>query len=132
MYKRKSINFKFKDVLAKPYHLSETNRITRVYRKLPTGEISAIICISLDCYFNRKWRTILYYDTVHGYLHRHERLSLKDMSETISTQNVKKKGSQNQLMNWVIRDISRNYISYKIKFLQNSGCSKSEIVTTIY
>lgn len=132
MYKRKNSEYKFKDVLAKPYHLSENNRITRVYRKLPSGEITTIICVSLDCLLNNKWRTILYYDNVHGYLHKHERLSLNDSSETISSQSVKKKGSQNELMKWAIKNISINYIFYKRKFLKNSGYSKFEIVTNLY
>ena len=119
-------------IFRKRFFLSENNRSTRIFKQIETGKITEIICVSLEIVINSKWETIVYYDNVHGYLHRHERLSASDESETIATLGVRQKGTVRRLLKWAIRDISINYINYKKRFLKSSGFSKTEIWENMY
>ena len=119
-------------IFRKRFFLSENNRSTRIFKQIETGKITEIICVSLEIIINNKWETIVYYDNVHGYLHRHERLSASDESETIATLGVRQKGTVRRLLKWAIRDISINYINYKKRFLKSSGFSKTEIWENMY
>lgn len=91
-----------------------------------------IVCVSLDCFINENWHTIIYYDSVHGELHRHEKFSLDGKTETITTFGIEQKGSQEMLMRWAIRDISDKHTSYKRRFLKNIGCNKVEVLYNLY
>lgn len=132
MYKDKKVTKEYKDVLNKPIYFSESNRITYVYRKSISGNVILIVCVSFDIYIKRKWKTVLYYDNVHGYLHRHDYFSLNRKSESIISENIKQKGTQNSILRWCIKDILTNYVFYKKKFLKNSGFNETNILSNLY
>lgn len=120
------------EVFEKHFFLSENNRSTRVFKQIETGRITEIVCVSLDVLLNNEWETIVYYDNVHGILHRHERLSIIDRSDSIATISIRQKGTVRRLLKWAIKDITKNYDIYKKRFLRRSGFPKDEILYNIY
>jgi len=109
------------------FYLSDNNRVTRIYEQIETGRLVEIVCASLDTHFKGKWITIVRYDTHHGYMHKHERVSIENESTTVTILGVRQKGTRRRLLRWAIRDINTNYLVYKRKFLKRSGYSKNEI-----
>jgi len=114
------------------FYLSDNNRSVRVFKQIETGKVIEIVCVSLEILIDKKWKTITYYDNIHGYLHRHERVSLSDESETIVVLGVRQKGSTRRLLRWAIKDITINYASYKKRFLKRSNYTKLEIWENMY
>ncbi len=121
-----------KGIFGKHFYLSENNRVTRVYEKIETGKITEVVCVSLDINISANWETIVYYDNVHGSLHRHERLSIEDKSDSIVSIGIRQKGTVRRLLKWAIKDISLNYTNYKKRFLKRSNYSKSKILENLY
>jgi hypothetical protein len=107
--------------------LTQNNRITYIYRILDTGRVVEVICVSLEIRYGEKWRTIIYYDNHHDFLHRHERINLETSSDITTTNGVRQKGTNRRLLRWAIQDISNNYISYKLKFLKRCNFEQSKI-----
>ena len=128
----KSKNKQRTATIKRSYYPSENNRLTRIYEKNESKTIENIVCISLEAKLKGKWKTIIFYDTAHGYLHKHERFSLRNDSYSISTIGVKRKGTKEKLLNWSVKDLHQKYIFYKRRFLKRSGFSKSEILFNLY
>jgi len=112
--------------ISKQEHIiTENNRITCIhkYKKVNRGkvEIFEIICVSLEIRIKNKWKTIIYYDSSHdGNLHRHTKIAYPDESDITDQNNVKRKGTQEKLLEWAIKDIKNNFIVYRKNYLKRS------------
>lgn len=103
------------------FQLSETEKIRYIYTKNEKNRVSNIICVSYDVYIQNEWVTIVYSDSEHGPLHRHETISFENRSDLVVDDQVKKKGTPEDWLTWTINDIKarRNY--YKKQFLKRSN-----------
>lgn len=96
-------------------------RVTYVYKvnSEDYDDVAEVTCVSYDVLLENEWVTVIYYDSHHGgILHRHEDHNLDKNTDLVSGERVKKKGSQKQLLTWAIRDLTKNYLTYKNKFLR--------------
>lgn len=86
------------------------------------GKTVKIADITFLIFINDEWQWVVRYDDHGGagLLHRHERLSLHDESETTTPLPVRKKGNKKKLTEWAIDDIRKNYLNYRKKFLSRS------------
>ena len=104
--------------------LSDTDRITYVfkYQKFKSKSIKVIevTSVTYEIITDNKWMTIIYYDSTHGNLHRHIRISLINTSDTVTTKGVKKKGDHASWLKWAIKDLQNRYVYYKKEFLKRS------------
>jgi len=70
-----------KEIIAgnNPIYLSDSDRITYAYkRNRENKKISEVVNVSLEIKIKSKWLTIKRYDSSHGFLHRHTRVSIGD------------------------------------------------------
>lgn len=99
------------------------DRITYIYsyRNLKKSRsIIRIICVSYEIYLNNSWKTIIYYDDAHGEFHRHVMISMDDEKGDISSSGVRQKGDKRKLLEWAIKDLTRNFYYYKREFLKRN------------
>lgn len=109
------------------YPLSETERTRYTYTRNKQNKITNIVCVSYDLYIKDEWVTVIYYDSEHGSLHRHETISLKDRNEVVTEENVKKKGSKETWLTWAIKDIQTRYLYYRKLFLTRSNFNSRDL-----
>ena len=103
------------------FNISETDKVRYVYSRSRDNLVSEIISVAYDTYLNNEWVTVIYYDSVHGPMHRHEIISFENRSKITTEENVKKSGSKRERLTWAIKDIQRRCIYYKTKFLKRSN-----------
>ena len=115
------------------FPLTEVDRLTRVFKLNNLNEIVEITCISLEIKIKDEWITIVYYDSFHeAKLHKHVTISLEDKSDSPTTENVKKNGTQKDLLTWAIKDIIRNYFHYKREFSKRSKIKFKDMIDMQY
>ena len=100
--------------------LTETDRITHIRRVNSKRTILEVINVSYETKVDEEWMTIVRYDSSHGFLHRHLRISIDDPKEIINTTGVKKKGTVQVWYTWAIHDILLRHQDYKKGFLKRS------------
>lgn len=103
------------------FALSETERIRYIYTRDSKNKITSIISVTYDIFINSEWVTVIYYDSEHGFLHRHETISFQDRNDIATEENVKKKGDREIWLTWAIKDILQKSIYYKKLFLKRSN-----------
>src|SRR3989344_2245294 len=101
------------------FSLTEVERLTKIYKLNKDNEIFEITCVSLEIKINSEWVTIVYYDSFHDKsLNKHVTVSMVDRSDSPTTDGVRKKGTQQKLLTWAIKDITKNYFYYKRNFFR--------------
>ncbi|OGE19673.1 hypothetical protein A3J19_02565 [Candidatus Daviesbacteria bacterium RIFCSPLOWO2_02_FULL_41_8] len=85
-------------------------------------ELRKIENISYEINIEGCWEWIVRYDDHGGVgsLHRHIRISLKDDSNVESTIGIKKYKDKGHELTWVCKNIQRDYLNIRTKFLRNS------------
>ena len=107
-------------MIVKEIILTHEDRITYLYKRGPNREIIEVTNVSYEILINEEWTTIIRYDSSHGELHRHKKVSLEDDRDTPTTIGVKKKGSHGNWLTWAIADIKSRFEDYKRGFLKRS------------
>ena len=104
----------------KDFLFSHNDRITYVYlRSLKDNAIIEIITVSYDVLIKKRWRTIIRYDSHHGYLHRHVSLSLKDEKDMVEP--LRLPGTHSDWLTWAIQDLLKNFGEYKQTFFDKNA-----------
>lgn len=103
------------------FALSETERIRYIYTRNFKNKITNIVSVTYDIFIKNEWVTVIYYDSEHGFLHRHETISFQNRSDIATEENVKKKGDREIWLTWAIKDILQKSIYYKKLFLKRSN-----------
>ncbi len=103
------------------FALSETERIRYIYTRNSRNKITNIVSVTYDIFINSEWVTVIYYDCEHGYLHRHETISIQNRDDVATEENVKKKGAKEDWLTWCIKDIMKRHVYYKSLFLKRSN-----------
>ena len=102
------------------FPLSYEDRITYNYaKKSSTNEIVEVINVFFEILIIGKWHTIIRYDSHHGYLHKHIRLTLTD--EKTIVERVNASGTHADWLTWAINDLIENFIEYKKTFFENNS-----------
>jgi hypothetical protein len=109
--------------------LTQTDRITYIYtRDSATDAVREVINVSYDIWIEKRWHTILRYDSTHGYLHQHMRLALTVEKEFISKEHILRTHSHGDWLTFAIEDIKTNFVAYRHAFLQRSNFAEKEKV----
>ena len=101
---------------------SQTDKLHWCIEVNQKGHTVKIADITLVILINDEWQWIVRYDDHggQGFLHRHERISLQDESETTILLPIRKNGNKKKLTEWAIDDIRKRYLSYRRNFLAQS------------
>ncbi len=101
--------------------LTTTDRLIYIYViDTKTNRTIEIVNVSYEVKIEKHWKTIIRYDSAHGYLHKHIRVSLIDEKETTTRDRVKQKGDPKIWLTWAVGDIQRNFIEYRRLFFKRS------------
>lgn len=101
-------------------NLTDEDMIIYTFETDEEGSATKIVDVSYQTFINNEWVTILRYDSEHGFLHRHMRISLYSQAEILSTDGVKKKGTPHNWLTWAIEDTKNRYLDYERGFLRRS------------
>lgn len=106
--------------IPKEIYLTSVDRITHVNLKDQDRNITEVVNVSYEINFNDEWITIVRFDSHHGYLHRHTRISLSEKGEVEDSIGVKKIGSPQTWYTWAIQNIKKRFIEYRTSFIKRS------------
>lgn len=109
------------------FSLSDNERIIYVYSRNKRNRITEIISVIYDLFIQGGWITVIYYDSAHGSLHRHETISFEDRRDITTEENVKKKGTRERWLTWAIKDIQKRNRYYKKLFLKRSNININKL-----
>jgi len=100
--------------------LSLEDRITYNYKKrFSTNEIVEVVNVSFEILIKGKWHTIIRYDSHHGYLHKHIRLTFSDEKTIVEQVNIP--GTHSDWLTWAINDLIENFMEYKKIFFEDNS-----------
>ena len=106
-------------------HLNQSlsDRISFSVLRNPRNDIRKIENISYEVYVHGCWEWVVRYDDHGGtgQFHRHIRASVVDQSNVESSSGIKKYKSKNHQLTWAFKEIKRNYLLFRSKFLKRSG-----------
>lgn len=102
------------------FNLSEVDKITYT-KAINNNKIVEVVNVSYEIRINDEWITVRRYDSEHGYLHCHMRISLQNPSEIIVPDQIIKKGTPHDWLTWAINDILKRFPVYRKGFLKRSG-----------
>lgn len=105
-----------------PLYKSNTDKLHWCIEISLKGNTVKIADITFLIFVNDEWQWVVRYDDHggDGLLHKHERLSLNDDSETTLSLPIRKNGNKKKLTEWAIDDIRKNYINYRRVFLKRN------------
>lgn len=109
------------------FSLSDNERITYVYSRNKRNRITEITSVIYGLFIQGEWITVIYYDSAHGSLHRHETISFEDRRDITTKENVKKKGTRERWLTWAIKDIQKRNKYYKKLFLKRSNITLNKL-----
>lgn len=101
-------------------YLSSSDKITHLSLVAGDKGIVEVTNVSYEIRIAENWITIVRYDSVHGYLHRHKRISVNDSAELIDREGVKRKGNPGVWYTWSIKDIQKRFLEYRAEFAKRS------------
>ena len=106
-----------------PLNISQSDKISFSVLRNEKNKIRIIENISYEIYVENRWECIVRYDDHGGLglLHKHFKISLNDNREIESYSGIKKYKDKDHELTWVIKDIKRNYLTFRERFLKNSG-----------
>jgi hypothetical protein len=102
------------------FYLSEEDKVIYLYEVYENGTVAEVINVSYQVLINSDWITILRFDTHHGFLHGHMRISIGNPMEISFTATVKKSGNPHVLLTWAVERVKKSYLDYKRGFLKRS------------
>jgi hypothetical protein len=101
--------------------LTTTDRLTYIYViDTKTNKTIEVVNVSYEIKIEEDWITIIRFDSAHGYLHKHSRISLAVRQETTTSDSVKQKGDPKRWLTWAIHDIQNNFYEYRRLFFKRS------------
>lgn len=112
-------------IITHKFSLTEVDREIYSYEIDNQGIIQKVVDVSYDIYIDNHWITIVRYDSEHGFLHRHTRVSLEYLYDTPTTGGVIKRGGPQTWLTWARKDISKNYLNYRVGFFRR--CKRPDL-----
>lgn len=97
-------------------NLTPEDRIIYIYEKNLKGDITKVVDVSYDSFISNNWVTIIRFDSEHGHLHYHKRISINNLELFVSEIGVIKKGTPKKWLTWAINNIKTRYLDYKNNF----------------
>ena len=103
------------------YYLTDSDRITKVYKVNALSEICEVTCVSYEIEIEGKWITVVYFDNTHDkLLHRHIYISLDEYIDTIDADGLPKTTLSKKLLTWAIKHLNNAFAYYRRGFIKRS------------
>jgi hypothetical protein len=114
-----SFEAEFDSIKKDDYFFTERDRVTVIFG-IKEDTIKGVINVSYEVFINNKWITILRFDSVHGYLHRHTRISLDNPDTTVENFSVIQKGGPKEWLTWARKYMNKYFYKCKVGFCRRS------------
>jgi len=102
--------------------LTPEDQIIYIYECDKNNKTTEVVNVSYQILIEDRWITIIRFDSEHGYLHCHQRISLNSEGEIVFTRNyLPKKGGPHRWLTWSIQHLKKNYLVYKKSFLEKKA-----------
>lgn len=98
--------------------LTPEDQIIYIYECDENRKTIEVVNVSYQILLDSDWVSIIRFDSEHGYMHRHRRLSVSNEIEVVSTAGVVKKGSPRHWLTWAVEHLKKNYPDYRKNFLK--------------
>lgn len=98
--------------------LTPGDQIIYIYECDENRKTTEVVNVSYQILLDFGWVSIIRFDSEHGYLHRHKRVSISNEIEVVSTAGVVKKGSPRHWLTWAVEHLKKNYPDYRKNFLK--------------
>lgn len=102
------------------FPLTDEDKVIYVYEINAAQKVSEVVNVSYQALMVGSWVTLLRFDSEHGFLHGHRRISLRNEQEVVFTAGVKRKGTPHHWLTWAIEYLIKNHLDYKKSFLKRS------------
>lgn len=103
-----------------PIILTPEDQIIYIYECDENNKTIEVVNVSYQILLDSDWVSIIRFDSEHGYLHRHRRISVMNAIEVVSTAGVVKKGSPRHWLTWAVEHLKKNYLDYRNNFLKKA------------
>lgn len=102
---------------------AQSDRISYSVLRNTHNKLRTIQNISYEINIEGSWEWIVRYDdhAGSGTLHKHTRISLDSDKDVRSGEGIKRYKDKDYELTWVCKDIKRNYLFFRRKFLRNMG-----------
>lgn len=104
--------------ITRGFPLTPQNQITYIYKK-EKGDYTEVTNVSYEIKIGNIWMTIVRFDSAHGYLHQHIRVSLTDANDPAGAE--VKTGTPHEWLTFAIADIMDKYLEYRRDFFERSN-----------
>lgn len=104
-------------IIKNGFLLTPQDQVTYIY-KIENGKYIEVTNVSYEIKIENKWMTIVRYDSAHGYLHRHMRISLDNSDDT--TGGEVEQGSPHDWLTIAVADIRKSFLEYRRQFFERS------------
>jgi hypothetical protein len=100
------------------FFITGEDQITYIYKKQGL-EYQEVVNVSYEIKVKNAWMTIVRYDSSHGFLHRHIRISLDNPNEI--TGGEIEQGGHHAWLTIAITQLLENFLAYRREFFQRSA-----------
>lgn len=100
------------------FTLTPEDQIIYIYECDENRKTTEVVNVSYQILLDSDWVSIIHFDSEHGYLHRHIKVSVSNDIEVVSTAGVVKKGSPRHWLTWAVEHLKKNYPDYRKNFLK--------------
>lgn len=98
--------------------LTPEDQIIYIYECDENNKTTEVVNVSYQISIEDRWITIIRFDSEHGYLHRHRKVSIDNEIEVVSTAGVVKRGGPRHWLTWAVEHLKKNYLDYRKNFLK--------------
>lgn len=98
--------------------LTSEDQIVYIYEYDENRKTVEVVNVSYQILINSRWETIIRFDSEHGYLHGHRRISVANDVEVVFTAGVIKKGNPQRWLTWAVEYLKKTYYDHRRSFLK--------------
>lgn len=123
-YKLKKKTIEVTKIITHHHPLTASDRVTYSYsyKKDRNNTILEVVNVSYEVEIDDEWITILRFDSTHGKMHCHMRISLQNPEEVVVPGGwIARKGTPKNWLSWAMKDIRKKYLNYRKGFFKRSG-----------
>lgn len=100
------------------FFLSDTDKLTCIYKIDQKGTPREVDSVTYSTKLGNSWETVVYFDDVHGFLHRHRRITLENETNSLDFPLGKNSNNHRKNLRHAMNDIEKNFYFYRRHLLK--------------
>lgn len=103
------------------FPLSDTDKLTCLYKIDKKGKTREVDSVTYCTKLGGKWEMVVYFDDVHGFLHRHRRVTVENETNNLDLPLGKNSNNHHRNLRYAMNDIEKNFYFYRRHLLKASN-----------